>query len=255
MHPELFSFHLPFGSLQVTIYSYAFCIAFGTLLAVIYTKWQAKKTLKITLSNNFFYLVFIAGFIGGKLFLFLEKPMHYIQNPKSFLNFFSGGFVFYGSFICTVVFIIWYLNKQKISVLPILDILAIATTIVHVIGRIGCYFAGCCFGKPTNSFLGIVFPTTNSTPVHPSQLYEVISILLIMIGLFIIKKNKQFIGQVFLSYVILYAIARSILELFRGDKRGFIIEQYLSHSQFIAICLTIIVCHFYYKLNKKTIIN
>lgn len=253
MHPELFSFH--FNNQQITIYTYAFCIAFGTLLAILYTKWQAKKTLKITLSNNFFYLIFVAGFIGGKIFLFLERPMYYIQNPKSVLNIFSGGFVFYGSFICTVVFVVWYLKKQKISVLPILDILAIATIIVHAIGRVGCYFAGCCFGKPTNSFLGIVFPTTNSTPVHPSQLYEVGSILLIMIGLFIIKKNKQFIGQIFLSYVLLYAIARSILEIFRGDNRGFIIEQYLSHSQFIAICLTIIVCHFYYKLNKKITIN
>ena len=132
--------------------------------------------------------------------------------------------------------------------------MAITTTIVHAIGRLGCFFAGCCYGKPTDSFIGLTFPTTNSTTVHPSQLYEVISILLIMVVLFILKRNKKFNGQLFISYVILYAIARSILEVFRGDNRGFIISDVLSHSQFIAMLLITIAGYFYIKLNKKIIL-
>ena len=139
--------------------------------------------------------------------------------------------------------------------LPILDILAITTTIVHTIGRIGCFFAGCCYGKPTDTIFGIIFPTTNSIKVHPSQLYEIITILAIMIGLFIIKKRKQFNGQIFMSYVVLYAIARSVLEIFRGDNRGFVIDNFLSHSQFIAFCLTLIVGYFYIKLNNKEVLT
>ena len=245
MYPELLEYQ------NITIYTYAFCIAFGTLLAVLYTKWQAKKTLDLILPNTFFYLIFIAGFVGGKLFLFFERPIYYLQNPKSIFNIFSGGFVFYGSFICIIVVTIWFLKKHKIAILPIIDILAITTTIVHAIGRMGCFFAGCCYGKPTHSYFGISFPTTNSVTVHPTQLYEVISILIIMNLLFVIKKNKKINGQVFFSYVILYAIARSVLEFFRGDLRGFIIQNYISHSQFIAFIFISITAYLYLKLKSK----
>jgi phosphatidylglycerol:prolipoprotein diacylglycerol transferase len=115
----------------------------------------------------------------------------------------------------------------------------------------GCFFAGCCYGKPTNSILGISFPSTNSVTVHPTQLYEVISILIIMSLLFVIRKNKKFDGHVFFSYVILYAIARSVLELFRGDLRGFIIQYYISDSQFIAFIFISITAYLYLKLNSK----
>ncbi|SED17068.1 Prolipoprotein diacylglyceryl transferase [Tenacibaculum sp. MAR_2009_124] len=245
MFPKLFEFQ------NIIVYTYAFCVVLGTLLSILYTKRQAKRERKVNLQNSFFYLIFIAGFIGGKLFLFFEKPFYYIQNPENIINIFSGGFVFYGSFLCCVFTIIWYLKKHKIPVLPMLDILAVTTTIVHVIGRMGCFFAGCCFGKPTDIAFGMVFPKTNNITVHPSQLYEVFSILLILITLLIVKQKKQFNGQVFLLYVSFYAIIRGGLEIFRGDKRGFIIENCLSHSQFIALCLLVITGFFYFKLKNK----
>ncbi|PQJ81784.1 prolipoprotein diacylglyceryl transferase [Polaribacter glomeratus] len=249
MYPKIIEYQ------NITIYTYALCIVLGTLLAVIYTKIQTKKALNLEIPNNFFYLVFTAGFVGGKLFLFFEKPIYYLQNPKSIFNIFSGGFVFYGSFICCVFTIIWYLKKHKTSALPMLDILAITTTIVHAIGRMGCFFAGCCYGKPTDSFFGVIFPTTNNVAVHPTQLYEVFSILIIMCLLFIIKRNKKFNGQIFISYITLYAIARSILEIYRGDYRGFILDGFISHSQFIAIILLTITAYLYFKLKQKTITN
>jgi len=247
MHPELF--HIG----NITIYTYAFLIALGTFVAAIYTKWRAKKELGIlNLSNHFFYLIFIAGFVGGKLFFYLEKPQLYFNNPKLLLDNFSGGFVFYGSFITIIPVLIWYLRKYKIPVLPMLDILAITTLIVHSIGRLGCFFGGCCYGKPTGSFTGIAFPNTNGVTVHPTQLYEITALLFIMGIILFIKKKQQFKGQLFLTYIILYAIARNILELFRGDKRGYIIDDYLSHSQFIGIVLIGITLLLYKKLNFKT---
>jgi len=249
MYPELF--HI--GS--ITIYSYAFCIVVGTLVASLYTKWRAKNELGVlNLSTNFFYLVFIAGFVGGKLFFYMEKPLYYLSNPKLMLSNFSGGFVFYGSFVTIIPIIIWYLRKHKIPVLPMLDILAITTLIVHSIGRLGCFFAGCCFGKPTESIFGIVFPTSH-TPVHPSQLYEIIGILSILVVLLFIKKKQQFSGQIFLIYVSLYAITRSFLELFRGDPRGFIIDEIISHAQFIAILIVITSMFFYQKIKNKQLIT
>lgn len=258
MHPELLHFELPeflakiFGSTTFILYTYATCIIFGTLVATFYTKRQAKKELGVqNLSNNFFYLIFLAGFVGGKLFYFLERPVYYYQNPTALLDNFSGGFVFYGSFVIIIPLVVWYLKKQQIAVLPMLDILAVTTTIVHAIGRFGCFNAGCCFGSPTNSSFGLIFPTSNHIAVHPTQLYEIGALLSIMIILLTLKRHKRFNGQIFLSYVALYAIARSFLELFRGDQRGFVIENILSHSQFIALCLLAIVSLFYYKLKTK----
>jgi phosphatidylglycerol:prolipoprotein diacylglycerol transferase len=252
MHPELF--HIDFFGYKQTIYTYAFLIALGTLIAVTYTKWRAKKELGIyELSNNFFYLVFIAGFIGGKVFYYLEKPKYFLDNPELMLNNFSGGFVFYGSFIFIIPVVIWYLKKHKIPILPMLDILAITTIIVHSIGRLGCFFGGCCYGKPTDVFTGIDFPKTNGIKVHPTQLYEITALIIILLILLYIKKKQQFKGQLFILYLILYAIARSILELFRGDKRGFIIEDILSHSQFIGMLFIFIAIFLYKKLNQKSL--
>ena len=252
MHPQLFHFEFPFSSHQFTLYTYAFCIVIGTLLAALYTKWSAKKELGIVqLPNTFFYIIFIAGFVGGKLFFYLERPLHFWSNPKLMLHNFSGGFVFYGSFITIIPIVIWYLKKHKIPVLPMLDILAITTIIAHSLGRVGCFNAGCCYGSPTNSSFGIVFPTSNHVAVHPTQLYEATTLVLLAISLLYIKKRQQFKGQIFILYIGMYAIFRAILELFRGDKRGFIIEGVLSHSQFIAILILLTAIFFYIKLKTK----
>ncbi|TYB79712.1 prolipoprotein diacylglyceryl transferase [Bizionia myxarmorum] len=259
MFPKLFDFSLPdffsnlFGIEQVTIFTYAVLIALGSLFAGLYTKWRAKKELGIkNLPSTFFYMIFIAGFVGGKLFFYLQDPLLYIQKPSLLLDNFSGGFVFYGSFIVIIPYIIWYLKKHDISVLPMLDIFAITTTIVHAIGRLGCFSAGCCYGSPTESDFGIIFPTTNNIVVHPTQLYESTMLIGIMIILLIIKKHQQFKGQLFLIYLILYAFGRGILELFRGDERGFIINDILSHSQFIGLCLILVATYFYYRFFNQS---
>lgn len=262
MHPELFTFQLPdfltrfLNTQEVTIYTYAFCIVLGTLIASLYTKWRAKKEMNIAeLPNTFFYLIFIAGFVGGKLFYYLEKPIYFIKNPHLLLDNFSGGFVFYGSFITIIPIVISYLKKHKIAVLPMLDILAITTLIVHSIGRIGCFNAGCCYGAPTNNSFGIIFPTSNNIAVHPTQLYEAVTLISLLLILLTIKKRQQFNGQIFLLYVSFYAISRAVLELFRGDNRGYIIENILSHSQFIALLILISAAVFYIKLKTKNLLT
>lgn len=252
MYPQLFHFEFPFSSHQFTIYTYAFCIVLGTLIATFYTKWSAKKELGIlNLSNSFFYIIFIAGFVGGKLFFYLERPLHFLNNPHLMLNNFSGGFVFYGSFVTIIPIVIWYLKSNKIPILPMLDILAITTIIAHSLGRIGCFNAGCCYGSQTDSILGVVFPTSNNITVHPTQLYEASILIFIAIMLLIIKKRQQFKGQLFILYLAMYAVSRTIIELFRGDNRGYIIENYLSHSQFIALLILITASFFYIKLKTK----
>jgi phosphatidylglycerol:prolipoprotein diacylglycerol transferase len=139
-----------------------------------------------------------------------------------------------------------------------LDVMAITTCLVHIFGRIGCFLAGCCYGKPTDSITGVTFtdPACYADPLHtplyPTQLFEAFYIFIVMMILLFVKKSKHFTGQLFLSYLLLYAIGRFILEYFRGDTgRGFLIQGFLSHSQFIALCVFVVVAFVYRERRHK----
>lgn len=253
MYPELFNINFNgfLGIGNIIISSYGVCIVLGVVLATLYGKRAAKRELNIHISNNFIYLLFIAGYVGGKVFLYLEKPFYYINNPSAILDTFSSGFVFYGSFIFVVPTAIWYFKKHNIPALPLLDIAAISVVVIQIIGRVGCFFSGCCYGVPTESSLGVVFPTTPGLHVHPTQLYESSLLAIFLIFLFIFKNHKKFNGQLFLLYLGYYGVSRFFIELFRGDMRGQIIEGLLSHSQGIAIVLITISIITYYKLNQQ----
>lgn len=252
MHPVLFKL----GS--ITIYTYGFCIAMGALLGFLYMYRQGKKQYGITFdqSNNLFILLVVAGVVGGKLFMIFEDPSLYLSQPKKLFS--GSGFVFYGSLLTTIPVMLWYFKKIKVPVLGMLDVMAAVTCIVHGFGRIGCFMAGCCYGLPTDGFLSVVF--TNpvcqaeplNTPLYPTQLFEATFIFSLLILLFVLKKKKQFDGQLFLIYLMVYAAGRAILELFRGDvERGFLINKVLSNSQFISILVISVALYFYLRLNRN----
>ena len=125
-----------------------------------------------------------------------------------------------------------------------LDVMAVTTCIVHMFGRAGCLLAGCCHGKPTDFFVSITYhdPLSHAdpkgVPLHATQLYEAIFIGAVAIALVNFAKNRRYYGQLFVSYLAIYAVGRYLLEFLRGDgERGIIIDGFLSHSQLIAIVL------------------
>ncbi len=252
MHPVLFEVG------GITVYSYGFMIALGVIGGVAYMFFQGKKDVGLTFdqSNTLFLLIFIAAFVGGKVFLLLENPSLYLSEPKKLLT--GRGFVFYGSFLFAIPTMLWFFKKHKLNTYKMLDVMAVVTCIVHIFGRIGCFFAGCCYGKPTTGSLGITFTDKAcqaplNTPLVPTQLLEAGFIFLVMLFLLSIKsKFQKFYGQLFLLYLILYATGRSVLEIFRGDvARGFIIDGYLSHSQFIALLVVLVTGFVYVRWSKK----
>jgi len=252
VHPVLFKL----GS--ITIYTYGFCIAMGALLGFLYMYRQGKKQYGITFdqSNNLFILLVAAGVVGGKLFMIFEDPSLYLSQPKKLFS--GSGFVFYGSLLTTIPVMLWYFKKIKVPVLGMLDVMAAVTCIVHGFGRIGCFMAGCCYGLPTDGFLSVVFTSPVcqaeplNTPLYPTQLFEATFIFSLLILLFVLKKKKQFDGQLFLIYLMVYAAGRAILELFRGDtERGFLINKVLSNSQFISILVISVALYFYLRLNRN----
>jgi len=251
MHPVLFKV----GSF--TIYTYGFCIALGALLGFLYMYWQGKKQYSLTFdqSNNLFILLVLAGVVGGKFFMIFEDPSLYLSQPKKLFS--GSGFVFYGSLLTTIPVMLWYFKKIKVPVLGMLDVMAVVTCIVHGFGRIGCFMAGCCYGLPTDGFLSVVFsnPVCQAEPLHtplyPTQLFEAAFIFSILIVLILLKKKKNFDGQLFLIYLMVYAVGSGILEMFRGDiERGFLIENILSNSQFISILVISVALYFYIRLNR-----
>ncbi|CAN5362361.1 prolipoprotein diacylglyceryl transferase [soil metagenome] len=251
MHPVLFEF----GSF--TIYTYGFCIAIGAILGFIYMAWQAKKQFGLSFdqSNSLFLLIVIGAVVGGKLFMIFEDFKFYTSHPLELFS--GGGFVFYGSLLTCIPLMLWFFRKHKIPLWSMLDVMAIVTCILHCFGRIGCFMAGCCYGTHTDNVFGVIFTNPAcqarplNTPLHPTQLYEAGFIFLILVVLLFLKPRKQFNGQLFLIYLMMYAVGRAVIELFRGDiERGFMIQNYLSISQFISLLLVSGALYFYLKLRK-----
>ena len=253
MHPELFSI----GSF--TIHTYGFMIMIGATLGYLYMSHSSHKELGVDKDKlqNLAVMIILAAFIGGKLLFYLENPSYYFSSMDNLKRNFRTGFVFYGSLLFAVPITVWYFRKQKWPLWPMLDRLAIAACIIHGTGRLGCFFAGCCHGVETNVIWAIRFRHPQSqapldTFLHPTQLYSATLIYSILVILLMFKRHKRFEGQLFFIYIILYALGRSIIEIFRGDEeRGYIVEDLISHSQFISIIVISVTLWAYLKFKKK----
>lgn len=266
MHPIFFEFNTPdfltgFLPETITIYTYGFLIACGALAGFVYTAYQAKKQFNTSVETvqTLIILIIAAAVIGGKFFMIFEDPKFYLNDPSQLIRNFSNGFVFYGSLIFAIPTMLIFFRYHKLPVLPMLDIMAVTTCIVHAFGRMGCFMAGCCYGLPHHGPFAVTFTDPHCsaeplhTPLHPTQLYSVTMILAILAIILFVSRRKQFAGQLFMLYLMLYAIGRAIIEVFRGDlERGFIIDGILSNSQFISILVFFLSLVIYIRLWKKS---
>ena len=252
MHPVLFELG------GVKVYSYGLMIALGAIAGVAYMAIRGKKEVGLSFdqANSLFLFIFIAAFIGGKVFLYYDDPSLYLHAPGKLLK--GRGFVFYGSFLFAIPTMFWFFKRHKLNPYKMLDVMAITTCLVHMFGRVGCFLAGCCYGVPTDSFFGVSFTdpacyaNPKNVPLHPTQLYEAGYIFLVMICLLIIRNRRQFYGQLFLLYLMAYAVGRSILEIFRGDdERGYIVKDIISHSQLIAFAVILVTVFVYRRWSIK----
>jgi phosphatidylglycerol:prolipoprotein diacylglycerol transferase len=178
--------------------------------------------------------------------------------PLEIFKFWKGGLVFYGGLILGVLVSLWYLKRHDMPVWKTADLLAPSIAIGQSIGRWGCLFAGCCYGKETDAVFGITFTNPRSLApleisLHPTQVYLSLNALFIFIFLMILSKNKVFDGQVLWSYGILYSIGRFLIEYFRGDDRGFPVEQLLSTSQFVGVFIFLLSSFMLLVLYRKNL--
>ncbi|MEQ9186652.1 MAG: prolipoprotein diacylglyceryl transferase [Cryomorphaceae bacterium] len=254
MHPIL----IELGNF--TIYAYGFMIVVGATLAYFFLSNHAKRQYDIHPDkiSTLLVWIFVAAFVGGKVFFYLEEPEVYIDDPSAMWDDIGNGFVFFGSLLFAVPTTIWFFIRNKWNVWGMLDLLAFTTLIVHAFGRLGCFLAGCCHGLPTHSGWGITFTDPYSqaeplgVPLHPTQLYSFAMLTVIFLTLYFYRAKKQFDGQLFILYVMLYSIGRSMVEVFRGDEaRGYVIEGWVTHSQFISFILILAMIALYVWRHRK----
>lgn len=222
----------------VTVHGYGFMIAVGVLLCILLGTYRAKQTgLKEDVVLDIAIFGLISGFLGAKLLYVIVEFEDFLANPMSVLG--SEGFVVYGGIITGVLSAVLYCKRKKISFMECFDLLSPSIALAQGVGRIGCFLAGCCYGRETESFLGVVFPEGCMAPAGvkllPTQLFSSAGDFVIAILLLLAYKRRKHIGDVGALYMLLYGVGRFGIEILRSDNRGTV--GVLSTSQAISIVI------------------
>jgi phosphatidylglycerol:prolipoprotein diacylglycerol transferase len=230
----------------ITVYTYGVLLAAAYLLGLKLAMVRAQaRHLDHTRVLDLGIYIIISALLGAKLLLLVTDWRTFTSSPGELLTLVRSGGVFYGGLIVAVAVSLWYIRRVGLPLWTTCDVFAPGIALGHVVGRLGCLFAGCCYGKPTNLPWGITFTdpfaaanvgTPLNTPLHPTQLYEAGAEALILIILLATEsRGRRFAGRTFWLYMLLYAVSRFIVEIFRGDPRGNV--GILSTSQFISVLL------------------
>ncbi len=207
------------------MHSYGLMIAIGVIVAVILAMMRAKK---LALSSdevlNVAIIVVVCGFVGAKILFVLENWQAFLAHPWSVLG--SSGFVVYGGIViglfCVFVYCRWI---RKIPFLRYIDLVFPSVALGQAFGRVGCFLAGCCYGKPTDAWWGVTFTNTpyapNGVPLIPTQLIMAVGDFVIFLVLFIYSnKWVKKVGDVSALYLILYGAGRFFVEFLRVNEQG-----------------------------------
>ena len=176
-------------------------------------RWGLSKDI----AADLVFLLFITGVIGARLFYVWQHFEEYGSNPLEVFSIQEGGLVWYGGFVCAVAGGFVYAAVRKIPIEKWLDFFAPIIPLAHASGRLGCFLNGCCFGKFTQSGLGIFLPGEGAGRL-PVQLYEFAYLILLSAFLFVYSSRKHREGTVFMGYVAAYSLGRFLLEFLRGDQ-------------------------------------
>lgn len=237
MHPILFQIGF------LTIYSYGLMIAIGIMVGLFLARRQAvREGINPDKIMDIAFYVLLVALIGSRLLYVLMNFGEYADDPLKILKIWEGGLVFFGGLLPAAAMGIWYAKRHGLPLWQMTDIFAPSIAIGHAFGRIGCFLAGCCYGRPSTLPWAVTFTDYRSLapqgiPLHPVQLYGSLSLFALFIFLLVLRKKRTFYGEIFWSYAFCYSIGRFLFEFWRGDPRGSILAGLLSTSQAISLPL------------------
>lgn len=222
-----------------TVYGYGLMIAIGIVAGCLTAEYRAGKQRLD--SDQIFPMILwclIGGFFAAKILFWITEWKSIAEDPGFMMETLSSGFVVFGGIIGGI-FTGWlYCRIKKLTFFKYADVILPSVALAQGFGRIGCFLAGCCYGKETEGILSVTFQESAYAPNHvaliPAQLYSSGLDFLHFFLLVMIARNKKSDGQVTACYLIFYSVGRFIIEFFRGDIiRGSV--GVLSTSQFISI--------------------
>jgi phosphatidylglycerol---prolipoprotein diacylglyceryl transferase len=263
MWPTIVEFHAASGTFPVHTWGLMILVAF--LFASAMTQRRAASA-GVEAENliGFYVVAFVAGLVGARLLHFLmAEPEKFFADPFVFLRFWEGGFAFYGGAILATLVGVLYARWRRMPVRPLADLVAPTLMLGLSLGRIGCFFAGCCHGAacpvpdgavnmlPGGFSGGALYLMSsppflleefhqgvgmNDTPMYPTHLWESLGAFLLFLLLSWRWRHRRYDGEVLVWLLATYPILRSTIELFRGDTiRGVNYLGLFSTSQLLSI--------------------
>jgi phosphatidylglycerol:prolipoprotein diacylglycerol transferase len=191
-------------------------------------------------------LMVLSGYVGGRLG-FLISESYPLKDYIMLLQFWQPGLSILGGIIAILVSLGLYLWMKKIPILMYLDRVSIYAPLVQSFGRLGCFFAGCCYGVHSNSWWSVTYThplhmAPQFVPLHPAQLYSVVILFLIFLFLyFVLQKKSKTSGMLIFSYLFLVSMERFLIDFIRWDRLFFESEKfsYFSIHQWIALAVAL----------------
>jgi phosphatidylglycerol:prolipoprotein diacylglycerol transferase len=245
MYPKLFEI----GGFP--IHTYGLLLAVALLVSIeLMARLAKREGLDRNQVWDLGFIIILAALLGAKLMLVVVDYDYYFSEPSRLisLEFLQAGGVYYGGLLGAVAGTLLYLWRHpELKFWTVADMAAPCIALGQAIGRLGCLAAGCDYGKPSDLPWAITFTSEYANrhvgvplgvPMHPSQAYESLAAFLIFLLLLRFFRRPHFQGQVFLIYLLLYGVARFLLEFLRGDAaRGLYFDGLLSTSQIVSLIL------------------
>jgi phosphatidylglycerol---prolipoprotein diacylglyceryl transferase len=242
---------------RFTVYAYGSILALGFIAGGVLILWKARREgISLDCVIELFCLTIFSALVGARgLDVLIHLPF-YREDPFKVFRLWEGGLTFYGGFLLSVGMGIAYMRWRRLPVWKIADLFGPSVALGLFFARIGCFMAGCCYGKETLLPWGVTFTDPQSlarlrVPLHPTQLYEAAGGLFLFFFLTWMEKRKSYEGQIFWLFLFLYSLLRFLIEFFRDDPRGFLPGTFLSTSQAIGILLAILSLYMLNYLKRR----
>lgn len=247
MHPTLFELG-PF-----TIRLYGVMIAVGFLSGTFLARYRAKKLgIDPLFIMDLCFYILISAMVGAKLLYIADNPSQFFTDLRGAssvtqaIEVIGGGFVFYGGLLTAIPVGLYFINRHGYGMWKIADLMAPSIALGHGLGRIGCFFAGCCHGRACpDSWYAVTFTAPDTLappmqPLYPTQLLSALNLFIICGILLFLAGRRHYPGQIFWVYVLIYAPNRFMIEYLRGDPRPYFFANALSLSQVISILMFVV---------------